>query len=231
MTPFATNLINALASVDLFEGLEPKHLELLAEIAEVREYAQGATIFHDGEEACGLYAVVAGAVRIFKVSPQGREHVLHFFGPGEAFAEVVVFKESRYPASAEAIKASTLLLLPAKSLRTRINAHPDLAMSMLALLSQRLRFFVTKIENLSLKETPARLAGHLLLLREAGKSDSFELNVSKGQLAAYLGTIPETISRVLRRFTDSGVIEVSGARVTLLDSAALEAIATGVERL
>ena len=149
--------------------------------------------FHDGEEAYGLFAVVDGAVRIFKVSPQGREHVLHFFGPGEAFAEVVVFKESQYPASAEAIKASTLLLLPTKKLRARISAHPDLAMSMLALLSQRLRFFVTKIENLSLKETPARLAGHLLLLRESGRSDSFDLNVSKGQLAAYLGTIPETI--------------------------------------
>ena len=148
------DILAALSAVDLFDGLDEGHLQMLKEIAEIRNYAEGTTIFDEGAEADGLYAVVQGAVRIFKTSPQGREHVLHFFGPGEAFAEVVVFKGTRFPANAEAIKQSSLLFLPKKSLRARISANPDLAMSMLALLSQRLRFFVTKIENLSLKETP-----------------------------------------------------------------------------
>lgn len=231
MTETPADLLAALAAVDLFEGLERDHLQRLARIAETRNFTRGAIIFHEGADADGLYAVVQGAVRIFKVSPQGREHVLHFFGPGEAFAEVVVFKGTRFPANAEAIKPSVLLFLPTQKLRDQIMADPDMAMSILALLSQRLRFFVHKIESLSLKETPARLAGHLLLLRESGKSDCVELNVSKGQLAAYLGTIPETVSRVLRKFSDSGILKVSGSQVTLVDRAALESIATGEERL
>ena len=108
-------------------------------------------------------------------------------------------------------------------------AEPDLALNMLGLLSLRLRQFVKKLEDLSLRETevPARLAAHLLLLRAESRKRVLSLDLPKGQLAAYLGTIPETLSRVLRRLADDGTIAVTGNSVEILDQARLEVLASG----
>ena len=95
-------------------------------------------------------------------------------------------------------------------------------MHMLAFLSERLRRFTVQIENLSLKEVPSRLAGYLLyLLEEQGGQDSVELEISKGQLASLLGTIPETLSRIFSKMTEEGLIEVEGRRITIKDAEAL----------
>ena len=89
---------------------------------------------------------------------------------------------------------------------------------MLAVLSRRLRQFATQIENLSLKEGPARLAGYLLYTaEEQGSSDSVSLPVSKGQLASLLGTIPETLSRIFARMSEDGLIRVEGRSITIID--------------
>jgi CRP/FNR family transcriptional regulator len=94
---------------------------------------------------------------------------------------------------------------------------------MLAVLSMRLRRFTSQIENLSLKEVPARLAGYLLyLLEEQGQQDSVELEISKGQLASLLGTIPETLSRIFAKMSEEGLIEVVGRRINILDRQRLE---------
>ncbi len=93
---------------------------------------------------------------------------------------------------------------------------------MLAVLSLRLRRFVDQIENLSLKEVPARLAGYLLyLLEEQGSEESVELEISKGQLASLLGTIPETLSRIFAKMSEEGLIDVDGKKIRILDRAAL----------
>jgi len=103
-----------------------------------------------------------------------------------------------------------------------VEDNPSLALHMLAILSLRLRRFVDQIENLSLKEVPARLAGYLLYLSEEhGEGDSVELEISKGQLASLLGTIPETLSRIFARMSDEGLIAVDGKKIRILDRAAL----------
>ena len=89
---------------------------------------------------------------------------------------------------------------------------------MLAVLSRRLRQFATQIENLSLKEVPARLAGYLLYTaEEQGNNDALRLPVSKGQLASLLGTIPETLSRIFARMSEDGLIRVEGRSITIID--------------
>lgn len=94
---------------------------------------------------------------------------------------------------------------------------------MLAVLSFRLRKFATQIENLSLKEVPARLASYLVYLsEEQGNDEVVELDISKGQLASLLGTIPETLSRIFSKMNDQGLIEVNGKRITLLDPEGLK---------
>ncbi|HDH04754.1 MAG TPA: Crp/Fnr family transcriptional regulator, partial [Nitrospirae bacterium] len=109
-----------------------------------------------------------------------------------------------------------------------IRNEPSVVMNMMANLSMRLQYFTRMIEDLSLKEVPGRLAAYLLYLsRQPGCGDTVEIDISKGQLASLLGTIPETLSRILRRMSEKGILEVSGRRIKLLKKKALQDIVNG----
>lgn len=217
----------AVADVELFEGLSDQEVKALADIAVTRDCPRGQDIFHEGETAHGFFAVASGRVRIFKTALSGKEHILHVFGPGQAFAEVAVFQGGTYPANAQAMEDSTVLFFPRPAFKNLIKAHPELAMNMMALLSGRLRFLVRRVEELSLKEVPSRLAAHLLLLFESQGREELTLDLTKGQLASYLGTIQETLSRILKRLSDQELIAIKGRQVTLLDVEGLKALAMG----
>ena len=168
--------------------------------------------------------VSEGRVKIFKMSLNGKEHILHIFGEGEPFGEVPVFHNQPFPATAEALVKSTVLFFPRDRFVQLVIKTPSIALNMLAVLSMRLRRFASQIESLSLKEVPERLAGYLLyLLEEQGKEDSVDLEISKGQLASLLGTIPETLSRIFAKMTEEGLIEVVGRRINIIDRQGLEA--------
>ncbi|EPR37494.1 transcriptional regulator, Crp/Fnr family [Desulfovibrio sp. X2] len=223
-----TDLVRA---IDFFNGLPDAQAAALSAIAHTERAPRGKEIFREGEEAAGLYGVLEGRVKIAKLSPTGKEQILHILGPGELFAEVPVFAGKSYPATAAAVDDSRLLFIPRRAFRDMLAGDPDLAMGMLAILSTRLREFARKIEALSLKEVPERLAAHLLLLRGEQDSDRLRLDLPKGQLAALLGTIPETLSRVLKKMAEAGYIRVEGSQVTVADTDGLSALAQGLERL
>jgi len=219
------NRREALASIKLFAGLPGAQLSSLASIALLKRAAAGETLFEAGRPGTHFYAVVTGKVRVYRAAPSGKEQILHVFGPGEAFAEVPVFEGKTYPANAQALEESVLVSIPRKAFVEVLRRDPELALGVMALLSARLRAFVTQIAQLSLQEVPERLAGYLLLLRAAQNTDDLTLDLPKGQIAAYLGTIPETLSRALKKLADQGFIEISGARVRLVDTQALELLA------
>jgi CRP/FNR family transcriptional regulator len=216
----------AIAESSLFSGIPEDQLESVQNIVIEKEYAKGESIFSEGEEGTGFYVVARGMVKIFKVSLEGKEHILHIFGPYEAFGEVPVFMGKNYPASAEAIRNSLMLFFPRAAFINLIERNPSLSLNMLAVLSMRLRQFAAQIENLSLKEVPGRLASYLILLsREQGEADSILLTISKSQLASLLGTIPETLSRILAKMSSRNLIEVNGKEIRLLDMDGLEELA------
>ena len=202
----------------LFEGLPADHLDELADIAVEKKYSRGETIFFEGDEGNGFYMVAEGKIKIFKLSPMGKEHILHIFGQGEPFGEVPVFHGWPFPATAEALVKTRTLFFPRKGFIQLVENNPAIALNMLAVLSMRLRRFATQIENLSLKEVPARLAGYLIYLNEEqGGGDEVTLEISKGQLASLLGTIPETLSRIFSKMSEEGLIRVNGKVISLLD--------------
>ena len=206
----------------LFGGLPEEQLEAVVKISVAKKFGKGEAIFFEGDPGNGFYMVAEGKVKIFKMSFAGKEHILHIFGPGEPFGEVPVFHGKPFPANAEALVKSTLIFFPREQFIALVHAHPSLALNMLAVLSLRLRRFVDQIENLSLKEVPARIAGYLLyLLEEQGSEESVELEISKGQLASLLGTIPETLSRIFAKMSEEGLIDVDGKKIRILDRAAL----------
>ena len=227
-----------MAGLQLFEGLSPRDLDSLASLASEVRFDKGRSIFLEGGEAKGFYIAKTGLVKIFKLAPDGREQIIHIYGPGEPFAEVPVFEGGAYPANAVAIEESALLFFPREAIRRLLTREPSLALAWLAVLAKKLRRFTIQLENLTLKESPQRLAAYLLDLADRNDgSDSpegasvVELDMTKGHLAALLGTAQETLSSILKKMTEAGHITVKGRRIQLLDRPALEALAAGDERL
>ncbi len=218
--------LDIISGIPMFDGLPEDQLKAIEQIAIDKSFKKGECIFSEGDLGDGFYLVVSGIVKIFKLSPEGKEQTLHILGPGEPFGEVPVFSGRVFPANAEAIAESSLLFLPRDAFVTLLTSNPSLALNMLALLCMRLRQFTVQIENLSLKEVPARLASYILYLaEEQGDESMIILDISKTQLAALLGTIPETLSRIFARISSQGLIEIKDRRIRLINLQGLKNLA------
>jgi CRP-like cAMP-binding protein len=226
-------LIHQIARIPLFQGLDRKHYDQLAMIVTDQVFRKGETIFGEEDEGTGFYVVLSGRVKVFKLSPEGKEQILHIFGPGEPIGEAAVFTGRKFPASAEALEETRAFFFARKEFMDLIRRDPSLALNMLAVLSQRLRRFSALIENLSLREVPGRLATYLLYLQEEKKGGGdLLLEIPKNQLASLLGTIPETLSRILARMNKEGFIDSTGPRqVRILNRKGLEELASGERKL
>jgi CRP-like cAMP-binding protein len=219
------SLVRLIADIPLFQGLPKEQIDDLTMIVTDQVFNKGEIIFSEGDEATGFYVVVTGRVKIFKLSFEGKEQILHFFGPGEPFGETAVFAGEHFPANAEATENSRTLFFSRESLIALISKTPSLALNMLAILSRRLRRFAALIDDLSLKEVPGRLAAYLLYLSEHHEgSTELQLAVTKGQLASLLGTIPETLSRIFGKMTAQGLIVLEGPHIRILDLEGLQAL-------
>ncbi len=219
-------LVEWLGATSLFDGVRGQHLRDLSGIAMVVSYKRRAAIFSTGDPGNGFYLVKEGRVKVFMLSPEGKEQILHIVGPGESFGEVAVFAGQSFPAHAVALENSRLVFLPRDDFVTLVSVNPALALNLLAALSQRLRQFAKMIDALSLKEVPGRLAAHLLYLndKQAG-GNRLRLELSKTQLASLLGTIPETLSRILSKLQRAGFIVIDGADITIVNRSRLVELA------
>ncbi|MDQ1257189.1 MAG: family transcriptional regulator, dissimilatory nitrate respiration regulator [Candidatus Hydrogenedentes bacterium] len=232
MQPDQPRISDRIAEIPLFSGLPEPYLHDLAAIATRRIYDRGQSIFSEGDAARGFYVLTKGRAKVFKLAPEGKEQILHMFGPGEPIGEVPMFQGESYPANAAALEPSQALFFPRTDIIALMRKEPDLALKMLAMLSKRLRRFTELIDDLSLKEVPGRLARYLLGLRKRPSDAEVEMPVSKAQLASLLGTIPETLSRIIARMTKEGLIaSASHQHIRLLDPEALEQLAQGENRL
>ena len=225
-------LLPVLSSVAFFDGLPDAQLRQVAGIVVTREISKGAVIFSEGDDGNGFYVLQSGRVKIFKLSPDGKEQILHIFGPGEPFGEVALFSGRHFPASAQCLETCRILFFPREAFIKLIRSNPDLALNMLGVLALRLRIFTRMVEDLSLKEVPGRVAAHILYLSEqAGGTSRLELDITKSQLASLLGTIPETLSRILGRMSARGLISIEGAGIRIRDREGLEFLAASGGKL
>jgi len=222
-------LLRLLGGTDLLRGLPEEDLDALLGIALRKRPGKGERIFGEGARSEGFFLVVRGAVKLMKLSPAGKEQILHVHGPGEFFAEAALGEGATYPASAEATEPAFLLAFPRAAFERLLGERPVLAMNLIARLSGRLRQMTALVEDLSLREAPSRLARYLLLLAgdEPRPGDVVRLPMRKGELASLLGTRGETLSRILRRLADAGAIGVRGADVEILEPETLADLADG----
>ena len=226
------DIISIISTLPLFHGLTSKQCAQLGSISVRKFYTKGENFFSEGDETEGFYIILSGRVKVFKLSPDGKEQIFHILENPEPFGEAAVFAGKHYPACAQALAETQVLFFPRHSFVDLISREPSLALSMLALLSMRLRKLTTLVENLSLKEVPSRLAAYLLLLADRNGSKSvIELDVSKNQMASLLGTIPETLSRILKRMADEKLIRADARTISILDKKGLADLADGNRKL
>lgn len=171
----------------LFAGLSDSDLDALIEISRVREHPRGELLFSEGEEAAGFFVVLDGKVKVYKLSSDGKERILHIIHPGGTFAEAAIFGDGLYPAYAEPLQVSKLLFFPKDGFLGLLMSNGKISINMIAGLSRFLRQFANQIEDLTFKDVPSRLARYLLELSRGGKRH-VELPISKSQLASNLGT-------------------------------------------
>ena len=214
----------------LFSGLDEHNLAEVSGIATRRTIVKGESLFVEGEVATGFYLLARGGMKLCKLSPDGREKVLHFVHPGETFAEAAFFGDGKYPAEARAVESGELIFFPKASFMGLLERNPQFSLNLIISLSLSLRRFARQIEELSFAEVPTRLAAYLLELSER-KSTTFQgktyldLEMKKGEMASRLGTVSETLSRSFKKLKDEGVIEVDGSRVLIHSLEQLKKIA------
>ncbi len=201
----------------LFYGVTSTDLDLLLSILRVRKLEKGEVLFEEGADAEGFYIVATGKVKVYKLSPEGRERILHVVQVGDSFAEAAIFDDGRYPAFAETLQSSTLLFFPKREFLDLLQLHSQLAINMIAGLSHFLRQFTVQIEDLTFRDVPARLARYLLNCSDE-KTRLISLPVSKTQLASNLGTTSETLSRTFRKLSDDEILLVHGRKIEILDT-------------
>ena len=215
-----------LRKTPLFANLTDTELSALARRVSNRRFERGALLFSEGDPCTGLFLVASGKIRIFKLSPAGREQVLAVEGPGSSFAELPVFDGGNYPASASALENAEVLFILRKDFQNFCREHPDVALKVIAVVGSRLRRLIGIIEDLSFTTVRHRLIALLLRLAEANGTNSkegvhVELTKTHQDLAAELGTVRELVSRNLSRLQAEGFLEVDGRRIIVKDLAGL----------
>lgn len=214
-----------LRSCQLFSGVSASDLAEIAGFSILRNVAKDGYLFREGDPAEGFYVAQKGAINVHRVSPSGKEQVIYVFRPGESFAEAAIATPQGYPASARAVEASAVVVVPKAPFLALLTRRPDLALRMLGSMSQHLRVLVGLVEDMTLKDVETRLINWLLKRCPTSATDEVDiaLGTTKRVLAAELGTSSETLSRTFARLRDANLLEVGGQALHLTDVDGLRA--------
>lgn len=220
-------LASALQRAAIFKGLPEEDVIRIAGYAARQSLDKGEILFEEGGEVRGFYIVTKGLIKAYRIAENGREQLIHLVHPDESFAEPAIAGLMGYPAHTKALEKTEVILIPATEFLAHLRERPDLSLRILASLSRHLHELVTTIENYKLRDAETRLL-HWLIHRcpDGEPTATIRLAISKGTLAAELGTRQETLSRILAKLRDSGEIEVRGREISVLDTGRLRRLFT-----
>lgn len=214
-------LVAVLQRVPLFASLPDEHVVRIGTQMVRREIAREALVTVEGQVAGGLYVIVSGRFKRFKIAPNGHEQILKFLGSGESFGEVPLLDGGSDPASTEAMEPDLLYVLPRARFETLIHECPDVALGLIQVLAGRIRHFTELVEDLSFRHRIERVAK--LILERCAAGDLGRLTQS--DMGAATGTAREVVGRALRDLERRGAVRVERGRITICDRSLLEEIA------
>ncbi len=227
-------MLRTLSSTLLFEGLKQEQLEYLAQHARLQHYAAGDIIVRETDVARGFYMVVKGRVKVFKISPDGRDQTIYHFGPSEPFCLCALFENRSFLANAAALEESEVLFIPAESLDRMATDEPSLLFNLLFHLARRLKEALDLVETLTVRTLNERVALFLVKLVHSQEAEqgasadgavSVHLPMTHRELAKIIGSSHEALSRAFRALSQQGVLTLHGRDVEIHDPETLEKIA------
>jgi CRP-like cAMP-binding protein len=219
-------IVEALRRTALFREMEDDDQQAVAGRAVQRCLVRGETLFVSGEPAAGIYVIVEGSIRAYRVSADGREQVIHVERAGATLAEVPVFDGGPYPSTTAAEEDSVVLFVRREEVLRLCVERPQIGLAALRLLAGRLRNCAALVERLSLRDVDRRVAQLLLdesrdYGQRSGDSIVFTLALTHAQIAARVGSVREVVSRAISRLQAGGLIAIEGRSIRILDKRAL----------
>jgi CRP/FNR family transcriptional regulator, nitrogen oxide reductase regulator len=214
----------------VFRRLAPEDRQTIARAARVRRYERGTTIFEQGTPSDAFYTIASGRVKIFKMTPAGKDLILEVFGPGDPLGAVATYDGRPFPASAVAMEDTTCVIIPRGVFFQLLEQHPTLVRGLLLGLTVRLVELTNRLAELTGGRIESRFARLFQkLAREMGREDRggtfVALPLSRQELADLTGTTIETCIRIMSRWNKEGVVRTEKDGFVILDPAALDALA------
>lgn len=217
----------ALTSSHLFSELNDDQLERVRRHSHVTDMVEGESLFYQGDDATHFYLVLSGRIKLFLVSPDGKEKVLEIMESGATFAEALMFLDApHYPVTATALSPSRVIVVNSREYKTMLRESVESCFLLLGSMSYRIRGLIREIDALSLETGTVRTVNYLL--RHApGDGDCFDLEIAKSVIASRLSVKPETFSRILKNLHEREIVSIDGRHVTIRDREAMISICAG----
>ncbi len=223
-----SSIADILKRCDLFRRVSEKSLAKLVAVSVLKRYRKGQTIFNQGDPCPGIFVVGDGAVRVTKIAPGGKEHVLHLAYPGMTFAEVAAIGGFNCPATAQATEDCVCVLILEDRFLNALRTDHDLCLQMMQSFALWVRHLVGLLEDVVLRDATGRVARHLLEVGGAIEGTIFTLPMLKKDLASHLNLTSETLSRTLRRLEEAGLIAMlDQQQLKITDRTRLREVAAG----
>ena len=222
------NAEELLRATPLFSRLSPADRKAVAEVAEVKTFAKGETIFEQDSRS-EFYAIVSGRVKVFKMLPSGKDIILEVFGPGDPLGAVAVYMERPFPATAAALEDTTCIFIPRVAFFRLLESQPSLVRGLLLGLTTRLVELTTRLAELTGGRIEPRFARLFLqLASRMGKTDRggtfIPLPLSRQELADMTGTTIETCIRIMSRWNKEAIVRTEKDGFVVLNRRELEQI-------
>ena len=229
MTYLQNEVQGSLSRIPYFKRLAEEDLASLAKLATKRYFKKGDLIFTQDQRCRHLHIVHSGEIKIFIISETGREQIIHFIKPGVFFGEEILFGENKYEANAQALCETILYDIDREDLENFILSHPQVGIVMLASFGERLKKLMIMIGDLALKDIQYRLVCRLVQMAYEDGEKSEEGIAIKGltheELASYVGTVREHLSRCLAHLQNANLIKLGRKKIIVLDIDSLKGLA------
>ena len=199
---------------EYFEGLGEDLLNQVAAYMQLREYERGEALFWEGDPCAGLHIIEQGFVKLYRLSPQGRQYIVRVLQEGDTCNEVPTFDGGTNPVNVEALETTQVWVIQADILQDLLGKHPDFAQKVINNLGKNLRGLVRMVSEMAFYQVTHRLAR---LISDQSPDELSGTPWTQEQLAARLGTVREVVARSLKELERSGAINVDKRRIEVSD--------------
>jgi len=210
--------LKTLRSNPYFDDLPDTALKDIAAHTQLREYERGDVLFWEGDPCAGLHILESGSIKLYRISPQGRQYIISIMTDGDTCNEVPAFDGGANPVNVEALETSRVWVADSAVLRKLVISNPEFALKILNKFGQNLRNLVRKVSEMAFYQVTNRLAR---LITELPAEDT-RPHWTQEQLAARLGTVREVVARSLKELEKSGAIRIEDRKIQIADQEVLQ---------